>query len=141
MIPLFDYGDTLYHCAPQENLNQLQVIQNEFARNILRVPPWESAVLIRNQLKIMKLANRRLLHFAALVYKTMKGLVPEYLSSKFQLVPEDRGRVTRAQTHQCCYIKQDMPFRYGQPNCGTNCQLSSEKQHRSVAHLKIFMLN
>ena len=46
----------------------------------------------------MKLENRHNLHFATLVFKTVKELIPRYLSDKFQLIPEDRGRLTRFTT-------------------------------------------
>ena len=75
-LPLIDYGDTLYHAASVDQVGQLQIIQNKFARIILKVHPRESSEYIHNELKIMKLENRRYLHFATLVFKTVKELVP-----------------------------------------------------------------
>ena len=98
VLPLIDYGDTLYHAASADLVNQLQIIQNKFARIILKVNPRESSVLIHNELRLMKLENRRNLHFATLVFNTMEEMVLQYLSDKFQLIPEDRGRLTRSTT-------------------------------------------
>ncbi len=98
VLPLIDYGDTLYHAASLHQVGQLQIIQNKFARIIWKVRQRESSEYIHNELKIMKLENRRNLHFATLVFKTMKGLVPKYLSDEFLLIPEDRGRLTRSST-------------------------------------------
>ncbi len=98
VLPTIDYGDTLYSVASDENLQLLQVIQNKFARSILKVGPLTPSMELHNRLKLMKLLNRRNLHFALLVFKTMKGLVPGYLSDKLVLIPADRARVTRATT-------------------------------------------
>ncbi len=79
-------------------MSQLQIIQNKFIRIILRVDPREFTDLIHNECKLMKLCSRRDLHFALLVFKCMKGLALEYLSEKILLIPDDRGRITRALT-------------------------------------------
>ncbi len=100
ILPVFDYGDTLYMHTSQENLTTLQVLQNKFAKTILKVNHLTSTDWVHNELKLMKLEARRKYHMAILVFKTVKGLVPNYLSDKVRLLPEDRGRITRSNTRQ-----------------------------------------
>ncbi len=102
VLPMFDYGDTLYMHASEEQLSMLQVMRNKFAQIILRAQPLDSTASLHNRSKIIKLVNRRKLHFAVLVFKCMKGLVPAYLSEKLVLVPMDRGRITRSNTRGIC---------------------------------------
>ena len=42
ILPVFDYGDTLYMNASQNNLQTLQVLQNKFAKTILKVDCFTS---------------------------------------------------------------------------------------------------
>ena len=49
VLPLIDYGGVLYHCANQDNLSQLQVIQNKCIKIILRLDPRAPTDLIHNE--------------------------------------------------------------------------------------------
>ena len=98
VLPAIDYGDLLYHHASNRALASLQVVQNKFARVLLKCDSYTPSAFMHNELKLMKLDRRRHYHMSVFVYKAVKGLITENICSKIQLPYDDRGWVTRAQT-------------------------------------------
>ena len=62
IVPYLDYCDTTYMCGNITDLNQLQVIQNSACRIILKVPKDTNTIHMHNELKLMKLQDRRIFH-------------------------------------------------------------------------------
>ncbi len=104
VLPAIDYGDLLYHQASARSLQSLQVVQNKFARVLLKCDRYTPSIDMHNELRIMKLDRRRHFHLSVFVFKSVKGLVTESICNRIRVAYEDRGWVTRAQTRGDLYV-------------------------------------
>ena len=81
VLPLFDYGDTIWGDKNNDTLMQrLQVLQNKAAKIILGWPVHSSATDALRTLNWFNLSKRRLYHRCLYVFKCKNGLLKSHLS-------------------------------------------------------------
>ena len=95
--PVIDYGCSVWYNTTSKNLEKLQKVQNYAARIISGNFDYiivRSISLIRS-LKWMTISERCEYFTAMLMFKTINGLVPNYLSDSIVLASEAHDRDTR----------------------------------------------
>ena len=76
ILPLFDYGDTIWGDKNNSILmNSLQVLENKAAKIILNQHPRYSSTKALEELKWATLTTRRHNHRCTFIYKCMNGLI------------------------------------------------------------------
>ena len=76
ILPLFDYGDTIWGDKNNSILmNSLQVLENKAAKIILNQLPRYSSTKALEELKLTTLTTRRHNHRCTFIYKCMNGLI------------------------------------------------------------------
>ena len=96
VFPHFDYCDVILSNLTCDLQNRLQRIQNACVRFIYNLKYSDHLTPYYNKLSLLKLSDRRLLHTAALVYKTIHLKQPSYLSSRFETLNARHNHNTRS---------------------------------------------
>jgi hypothetical protein len=86
---------TLLFLLNQSQLSRLQLVQNRFARVILRVDSRTSVKLMHEQLKWMTVKQRISFNVLKFLHKIEAGNAPDYLSKLVRYMGDSSGRVTR----------------------------------------------
>ena len=74
IIPLFDYGDTVWGDKNNDTLmGQLQVLQNKAAKVLLNLPPRSSSTEALDRLNLKTLLKRRHFHRCVMMQKYLLG--------------------------------------------------------------------
>ena len=74
IIPLFDYGDTVWGDKNNNTLmGQLQVLQNKAAKVLLNLPPRSSSTEALDRLDLKPLLKRRHFHRCIMMQKYLLG--------------------------------------------------------------------
>ena len=74
IIPLFDYGDTVWGDKNNDTLmGQLQVLQNKAAKVLLNLPPRSSSTEALDRLDLKTLSQRRHFHRCVMMQKYLLG--------------------------------------------------------------------
>ena len=81
--PHFDYCDSVWGSCTKALANKLQKLQNRAARILTHSNYDANADFLIQQLGWKKLHSQRSIHKAVMIYKSLNGLAPDYLSSKF----------------------------------------------------------
>ena len=81
--PHFDYCDSVWGSCTKALANKLQKLQNRAARILTHCNYDANADFLIQQLGWKKLHSQRSIHKAVMIYKSLDGLAPDYLSSKF----------------------------------------------------------
>jgi len=81
--PHFDYCSEIWGCCNKTLSIKLQELQNRVARILLRASYDTNADSIIDKLGRRKLDTQRQINKATMVYKSLNGLAPNYLRSKF----------------------------------------------------------
>ena len=81
--PIMDYCDTIWGNCTKYNLNRITKLQKRAARIILNKPYDSPSAPLFKELKWLSFPNRILYHKAVIMYKSLNGLTPEYISSLF----------------------------------------------------------
>ena len=82
IIPLFDYGDTVWGDKNNDTLmGQLQVLQNKAAKVLLNLPPRSSSTEALDRLDLKTLSKRRHFHRCAMMHKYLSGKLILILTS------------------------------------------------------------
>lgn len=85
ILSVFNYGDCVYGpLLTQENKRRLQVAQNYCVRFIVTVPRYDHITPYIRSMSLLKLHERRFMHYVTLVYKVATSTEPSYLFSKIQ---------------------------------------------------------
>lgn len=85
IMSIFNYGDCIYGpCLSQENKRRLQVSQNYCIRFVTTVPRFDHITPYYRSLDLLKLHERRFLHYIALVCKVITCQRPSYLFNKIE---------------------------------------------------------
>jgi len=95
VIPLFDYGSTVWSNFSQESQLKLQVLHNNLARTILSADIRTHVDDMMAALEWIKLKDRWENHLLILVFKCLKNLSPAYLSSQFNFIHDYHNYATR----------------------------------------------
>ena len=80
--PHFHYCSSVWGCCSKTPASKLQKLQNRAARKTYSNYDANADNLIK-KLGWRKLDSQRSIHKAVMVYKSLNGLTPDYLSSKF----------------------------------------------------------
>ena len=81
--PHFDYCNSVWGCCGKTLASKLQKLQNRAARILTYSNYDANADNLIKKLGWIKLDFQRTIHKAVMVYKSLNGLTPDYLSSKF----------------------------------------------------------
>ena len=81
--PHFYYFDSVWGSCTKTLANKLQKLQNRAARTLTHSNYDANADFLIQQLGWKKLHSQRSIHKAVMIYKSVNGLAPDYLSSKF----------------------------------------------------------
>ena len=81
--PHFDYCSEIWGCCNKTLSTKLQKLQNRAARILLRASYDTNSDSLIDKLGWRKLDKQRLINKATMVYKSLNGLAPNYLRSKF----------------------------------------------------------
>ncbi|VEN61176.1 unnamed protein product [Callosobruchus maculatus] len=86
VLNLTNYGDVVYGpCLDQLSANKIQKLQNSCARFITKFNRREHCTPHINNLKWLKMHNRRAVHLASLVHNIVINKEPKYLFDKLKL--------------------------------------------------------
>lgn len=89
ILSLFNYGDCVYGpCLTQENKRRLQVCQNYCIRFVTTIPYADHVTPYIRSLNLLKLCERRFLHYVLLICKTVSYQKPSYLYDKIEFRSE-----------------------------------------------------
>lgn len=74
IIPLFDYGDTMWGYKNNDTLmGQLQILQNKAAKVLLNLPPKSSSTEALDRLDLKPLSKRQHFHRCVIMQKYLLG--------------------------------------------------------------------
>ena len=97
ILSQFSFGDIVYMNIDMYLQKKVQKIQNlclKFIFNIKKRQHWSSLEL-RQKIKWLSMKDRRILNGLSLLFKTLNGKGPDYISDMFTLVSEVSERNTR----------------------------------------------
>ncbi|KAJ8943443.1 hypothetical protein NQ314_009724, partial [Rhamnusium bicolor] len=95
-LSIFNYGDCLYGpCLNAVDKMRLQVIQNCCVRFACKVPVREHITSYFKELKMLRLDERRFLHYSCLIKKIIDTQNPSYLYNKIEFRRNAHSRVIR----------------------------------------------
>ena len=96
--PHFDYCNIAWYGRFNEDVYKLDVLHKRCARVILGVHYLTSSELMFRKLHWQRLSDRKKYFTALMVFKSLNGLAPQYLQSKFNFVRDIHERNTRYST-------------------------------------------
>ena len=143
--PIFNYVDIIYGGCTQKNKNKLQVAQNFAVRSILGRNKYESAKNCYKELKLLNLEQRRVVHEAVFVHKslcnkTTKSIKNKYISFKPKLnTRRAKSFKLNIPQHNASKFKKSPIFRTIQSwNKSTDCLGFGEiKKHKNAFQAKL----
>ena len=86
ILPMADYCDTVYGSCGKTLLAKVERLLCKGGKIILNVPMDTSTRCVLNSLKWLTLTERITLHRNIMVYKSLKGLAPNYISKNFHKI-------------------------------------------------------
>lgn len=96
VLSIFNYGDCLYGpCLSAVDKRRLQVIQNCCVRFACKVPVREHITPYFKELKMLRLDERRFIHYSCLIKKIIDTQNPSYLYNKIEFRHNAHSRVIR----------------------------------------------
>ena len=116
-----DYCNSLYYNLPKSQTNRLQVIQNFFARAVVKAPKFCHVTPIRKSLHWLKINERIEYKLLSLTYKTLATPQPSYLHSLISVQPPRATRsssvVTISRPPTSSFLRiTNRSFRYASPH-------------------------
>ena len=93
--PIFDYCSISWYGRFNDDIAKLNVLQKRCARIILGVNIYTSSDFTFNVLGWERLQTRNNYFKALMMYKSLNGRTPEYLSNKFNYISRTHGVNTR----------------------------------------------
>ncbi len=92
--PHLDYCNTIWGLSA--HVHRIFTLQKMVLRIIMNVPKLTHSASLFNECKIMTIQNRVKFRTATLVYKSLNGLTPIYMTNMFQKVANVSTRKTRS---------------------------------------------
>ena len=104
--PKLDYGLTIYGCTTQENLTLVQRLQNHAARLILGNFDYINfrGIELVKSLGLYVIEERRDYFLAMLMFKSIHGIAPAYLSNQIVMNFDINGYDTRGTDGMNVYL-------------------------------------
>ncbi|KAJ8343940.1 hypothetical protein SKAU_G00312690 [Synaphobranchus kaupii] len=87
ILPMLDYGDTIFRSACKTTLQKLDVLYHSAIRFATNAPFRTHHCTLYSSVNWPSLHTRREIHWYMLIYKTLLGLSPPYLCSLLQFAP------------------------------------------------------
>jgi len=103
VMPNFDYCSSVWSNCSNELSNSLQILHNRLARIILSADIRTPVNDMMSMLKWNKLNDRWSIQMLVLIFKCIKGIAPDYLSSQFNFMHNMHSKGTRSQTNFALY--------------------------------------
>ena len=95
-LPVFDFGCVVWSNTINANLTRLVKLQKRAARMILKADFITSSEQVFKELNWLPFPKRIQYHTCLMVYKSITGQAPEYISSMLTYVSEHHGAQTRS---------------------------------------------
>ena len=139
VVPLFDYCDVVWGSASDRLITRVARLQNRGARVLTGARRYSRVTPLYRKLNWKTFSERVTFHKAVLVYKSLNGLTPDYLTTLFRQVQHQyRTRHVESAALQCpkprleCFRRS---FRYSGVKIW-NSLPSAVKQANSLAQFK-----
>ena len=134
VLPVFDFGCVVWGNTTNANLTRLIKLQKRAARMILKadfMTPFKQLFKELNWLPFPKLVQY---HTCLMVYKSIIGQAPEYISSMLTYVSEHHERQTRSTVLDVLHIQPTSTgqFQFKVQNYGIAYQRILETTHQST---------
>ena len=99
ILPCIDYCLTIWGNTSKNNLERIHKLQKYAARIILDAPPDSPSLPLFNELGWLNVFERMEFNKAVLLFKSVHGMCPDYLSEMFTVQPSSVYSL-RSSTHQ-----------------------------------------
>ena len=86
VLPMFDFGCVVWGNTTNDNLTRLVKLQKRVARMILKADIMISSEQLSKELNWLSFPKRVQYHTCLVVYKSITGQAPEYISSMLTYV-------------------------------------------------------
>ena len=96
VLPVFDFGCVVWGNTTNANLTRLVKLQKRPARMILKADFMTTSEQLFKELNWLPFPKRVQYHTCLMVYKSITGQAPEYISSMLTYVSEHHERQTRS---------------------------------------------
>jgi hypothetical protein len=106
ILPSFDYADTIWHGCSKYLEHKLQILQNRAARIIEQDFDFINTrgIDLVKKLDLQDTIERREYRICTLIYKCMRGLVPQYLSDEIVMTRDIHTHNTRGASGNNIYL-------------------------------------
>jgi hypothetical protein len=98
ILPIFDYGITVWGHTSDYNIDRLTRLQKRAARIILKAHYLTPSTQMFKELKWQPIRDRIKFHSATMVYKSLNGRAPEYMNDLLKVI--DNSVRTRSMTQK-----------------------------------------
>jgi ribonuclease P/MRP protein subunit RPP40 len=99
ILPIIDYCCTVWGSCSKVNLDRILCLQKRAARIIMDAAYDAPSKELFKQLAMMTIYQRIEYHKATLIYKSLNGLAPSYLSEKFLPTSQSHTKTLRSSTN------------------------------------------
>ena len=96
VLPIFDYACLIWGRCTVTNMNRLIRLQKRAARIVLKADFLTPSHIMFNELKWLSFPKRAQYHTCIMMYKTLHGSAPEYMSNLFVKPSEVHNRNLRS---------------------------------------------
>lgn len=140
ILSKLNYADVVFGpCLLSRTERLIQRVQNACARFCFKVPARAHITPFLNQANLMKMAARRKLHLATMLFGVIRNHQPEYLYKKLIWAQETRRYESRASVFVLkCHRHKSMAFRGSFRFAATHCWNSLPPPLRSLKTVETF---
>ena len=138
VLPVFDFGCVVWGHTTNANLTRLVKLQKRAARMILKADFMTPSEQLFKELNWLPFPKRVQYHTCLMVYKSITGQAPEYISSMLTYVSEHHERQTRSTVLDLLHIPRSHSayltehFQFKVQNYGKVYQRILETAHQSI---------
>ena len=109
ILPLLEYGNTLYDSAPKKHLNKLQVAQNSALKAVFGLPKLTPTALLHTKAKLGTLLERR--HRAILIQAYRRSKIPKYCDDRALATRMHRATTLKVPKSKTVMAQKSLAFR------------------------------
>ena len=131
---MFDFGCVVWGNTTNANLTRLVKLQKRAAGMILKADFMTPSEQLFKELNWLPFPKRVQYHTCLMVYKSITGQAPEYISSMLTYVSEHHERQTRSTVLDLLHIQPTLTghFQFKFQNYGIAYQRILETAHQSI---------
>lgn len=139
VLPIFDYGSSVYCDVSVELASRLQRAQNYCVRYLFNLRRDDRVSAAYEQLGWLRLNETRKLHNLNLTFKIIRSGIPEYLSQSFVFLSQISGRTSRINASTLA-IPRHSTVMYNRSFCVSSCRLwnALPEQLRTSVKFEVF---